>query len=136
MDKKLAKYFECYKDLDLSEEGRNVPVDPEPVPDTSELKHVLDEIFSVNPVTGLPKGDLQYYLSADGNPLVKQWLETHLLKPRQSSGKSLQGVTDDMVVEFGRMPGESLQDYQLRLTSLYDSAKADYERLITTPQNE
>ena len=90
MDKKFAKYFECYKDLDLSEEGRNVPVDPKPVSDTSELQNVLDEIFSVDPVTGFPKGDIQYYLSADGNPMVKQWLETHLLKPRQSSGQSLQ----------------------------------------------
>ena len=68
--------------------------------------------------------------------MVKQWLETHLLKPRQSSGQSLQGLTDDMIVEFSRGKGESIQDYQARLTSLYDSAKADYERLNVSPQNE
>ena len=27
-------------------------------------------------------GDLSYYLSPDGNPTVKQWLENNLLKPR------------------------------------------------------
>lgn len=136
MDRNLAKYFACYKGLDLSEKGRNVPLDPKPEVDTSELKNVLDEIFSVDPVSGFPKGDIQYYLSADGNPLVKQWLETHLLKPRQISGQSMQGVTDDMIVEFSRVKGESIEDYQARLTSLYDSAKAEYERLKVPPQNE
>ena len=136
MDRNLSKYFACYKGLDLSEKARNVPVDPKPEVDTSELKNVLDEIVSVDPVTGFPKGDLQYYMSADGNPMVKQWLETHLLKPRQTPGQSLQGLTDDMIVEFSRGKGESIEDYQSRLTFLYDSAKADYERLNVPPQTE
>ena len=125
MDRKLAACFAIYENLDLSYNGREQHIDPVPTPDTSELKQVLDEIFSVDPVTGFPKGDIQYYLSSDGNPMVKQWLETHLLKPRQCSGQSLQGLTDDMIAEFSRGAGESIEDYQSRLTSLYDSAKAE-----------
>lgn len=136
MDRKLACLFAVYGNLDLSYNGREQHVDPVPQPDNSELKQVLDEIFSVDPVSGFPKGDIQYYLSADGNPMVKQWLETHLLKPRQSSGQSMQGLTDDMIVEFSRADGESIEDYQARLTSLYDSAKAEFERLNVSPQNE
>ena len=136
MDRNLASCFAIYENLDLSYNGREQHIDPVPQPDNSELKQVLDEIFSVDPVTGFPKGDIQYYLSSDGNPMVKQWLETHLLKPRQTSGQSLQGLTDDMIVEFSRVKGESIEDYQARLTSLYDSAKADYERLNVPPQNE
>lgn len=136
MDRNLASWFSVYSNLDLSYDGRDQHVDPVPKPDISELKQVLDEIFSVDPVTGFPKGDIQYYLSADGNPMVKQWLETHLLKPRQSPGQSLQGVTDDMRVEFSRGKGESIEDYQARLTSLYASAKAEYERLNVPPQTE
>ena len=136
MDRKLAHCFAVYENLDLSYNGREQHIDPVPQIDNSELKQVLDEIFSVDPVTGFPKGDIQYYLSSDGNPMVKQWLETHLLKPRQTSGQSLQGLTDDMIVEFSRVKGESIEDYQARLTSLYDSAKAEYERLNVPPQNE
>lgn len=136
MDRKLASWFDVYSNLDLSYNGRDQHVDPVPEPDTSELKHVLDEIFSVDPVTGFPKGDIQYYLSSDGNPMVKQWLETHLLKPRQTSGQSLQGLSDDMIIEFSRGKGESISDYQARLTSLYDSAKADYQRLIAPPDDD
>ena len=130
MDRKLASWFGVYKNLDLTYNGRELHIDPVPQTDTSELKQVLDEIFSVDPVTGFPKGDIQYYLSADGNPMVKQWLETHLLKPRQSSGRTMQGLTDDMIAEFSRRPGESIEDYQYRLTSLYDYAKAEYERSL------
>ena len=108
MDRKLASFYAIYKYLDLSYNGREQHIDPVPQVDNSELKQVLDEIFSVDPVTGFPKGDIQYYMSADGNPMVKQWLETHLLKPRQSSGQSMQGLTDDMIIEFSRIKGESL----------------------------
>ena len=136
MDRSLAKWFSIYSCLDLSYNGRELHKSAEPSPDTSELKQLLDEIFSVDPVTGFPKGDIQYYLSSEGNPMVKQWLENHLLKPRQSSGQSLQGLTDDMIVEFSRVKGESIEDYQARLTSLYDSAKADFDRLNVSPQTE
>lgn len=136
MDRKLASWFGVYKNLDLTYNGRELHIDPVPQVDTSELKQVLDEIFSVDPITGFPKGDIQYYLSADGNPMVKQWLETHLLKPRQTSGQSIQGLTDDMIAEFSRVRGESIEDYQARLTSLYDAAKADYERLKVPLQVE
>ena len=136
MDRKLASFYAIYKYLDLSYNGREQHIDPVPQVDNSELKQVLDEIFSVDPVTGFPKGDIQYYMSADGNPMVKQWLETHLLKPRQSSGQSMQGLTDDMIIEFSRIKGESIEDYQARLTSLYDSAKAEYERLNIPSKEE
>ena len=130
MDKSLAKYFACYKGLDLSDEGRNFPVDPKPEMVESSLKSVLDEIFSVDPKSGLPKGDIQYYMSSDGNPQVKQWIENNLLKPRVSSGTSTpEGVTDDMIVEMSRKKGESVSDYQARLINIYDSAMAEVEKL-------
>lgn len=130
MDKSFAKYFACYKGLDLSESGRNFPVDPVPEKVESSLQSVLDEIFSVDVNTGLPKGDIQYYMSSDGNPQVKQWIENNLLKPRVSSGSSTpEGVTDDMIIEMSRQKGESVSDYQARLINIYDSAKAEVEKL-------
>lgn len=105
--------------------------DPEPSWIESNLKSMLDEIFSVDPVSGFPKGDIQYYLSSEGNPQIKQWLENNLLRPRMSGSQSLEGVTDDLRAEFARKSGESVEDYQSRLMSLYDSAKAEYERFKT-----
>lgn len=96
--------------------------------DDSQLKRVLDEIFAVDQDSGLPKGDIQYWLSSEGNPQIKQWLENNLLKPRaKSSGSSIEGVTDDLIVEFSRKSGESFDSYTSRLASLYESAKAEYE---------
>lgn len=133
MDKSLAKYLSAFKGLDLSYE--NKPVDPEFEVDESQLKSVLDEIFSVDPVSGFPRGDIHYYMSTEGNPLVKQWLENNILKPRmKSSGSSIEGVTDDMLAEFSRLDGESNDEYQTRLMSIYDSAKAEYQKSLESKQ--
>lgn len=85
------------------------------------LKNILDEIFSVDERTGLPKGDIQYYLSADGNPQVKEWLELNLLQPRAvAKGSSLEGVTDDLIAEMTKGKNESVEDYVARLASIRD----------------
>ena len=114
----------------------NDVVDPEYVPSTSQLDEILKDIFSVDPDSGLPRGDLAYYLSPDGNPTVKAWLENNLLKPRAKSvGTSIEGVTDDMLAEYSRGKDESVSDYAARLRSIYDSASAEIEKL-KNPSNE
>ena len=112
-----------------------MPEPPEMELDESQLKAVLDEIFSVDPISGFPKGDIQYYLSSEGNPQVKQWLENNLLAPRMNSSKNPEGVTDDMIAEFSKKKNESASAYAERLMSIYDSAKAEYEKSLQ-PQNE
>lgn len=108
----------------------NDVVDPEYVPSTSQLDEILKDIFSVDPESGLPRGDLAYYLSPDGNPTVKAWLENNLLKPRAKRvGSSIEGVTDDMLNEYSRGKDESVADYAERLRSIYDSATAEIEKL-------
>lgn len=101
---------------------------PEYVMPDSDLYRVLNEIFSVDERTGFPKGDIAYYLSPDGNPTVKAWLENNLLKPRAVSGSSVEGLTDDIIAEFKRQPDESLVSYQTRLMGYYDSAVAEIEK--------
>lgn len=121
MKKELAKYFAQYSGLDLSIEP-DVIVE---VVDTvrTDLDFVLDEIFAPDPVSGLPRGDIQYYLSSDGNPEVKAWLERNLLAPRAKSvGSSIEGVTDDLIHEMNRGSDESFEDYVSRLGSIRDEA--------------
>lgn len=87
----------------------------------SDLDSVMDEIFSVDERTGLPKGDIQYYLSKDGNPQVKAWLEKNLLMPRaKSSGSSLEDVSDDLIAEMSKSVDETYESYVARLASIRD----------------
>lgn len=121
MKKSLAKKFAQCERMDTTIEV--VHEAPKFEYDDSQLKQVLDEIFAVDPVSGFPKGDIQYFLSKDGNPQVKAWLESNLLQPRATSrGSSLEGVTDDMIAEFSRQPGESTVSYAARLASIRDEA--------------
>ena len=132
MKKNLAKYFSAYSSLYFPKE---VSIILEPYHDyqDSELQRVLDEIFSVDERTGFPIGVIQYYLSSAGNPLVKQWLENNLLKPRvKASGSSLEGVTDDLLNEFSRGSGEDYFSYSARLASIRDEAIANLEKLKTS----
>lgn len=100
----------------------NFVVDPEYVPTDSEFDRILKEIYSVDENTGLPKGDLLYYLSPDGNPQVKAWLENNLLKPRAAkAGTSVEGVTDDMLAEYSKGSDESPSAYVERMRGIYES---------------
>lgn len=124
----MARYMSTTRNLDLSKRSDYVDNDFEY--SSSELDAVLNEIFSVDERTGLPKGDLSYFLSKDGNPQVKAWLETNLLSPRaKMSGTSLEGATDDLIAEYARNDGESSEEYSLRLRGYFDSAKEEFDRL-------
>ena len=112
---------------DISSNG---VVDPAYVPSESNMMDILNEIFSVDPISGLPKGDLAYYLSPDGNPDVKLWLENNLLKPRSiATGSSVEGVSDDLIAECARRSDESAFDYALRMENMKNEAIAEIEKL-------
>lgn len=106
----------------------NFPKDPEIEFDDSPLKQILDEIFCVDEFSGFPRGSIAYYLSSEGNPQVKQWLENNLLKPRMNGKTTMEGLTDDMIAEFAQQKDESLDSYRERLTSIYDSALAEFQK--------
>ena len=129
MDKRNAYKLSIFSGL-CPDTTNNKEPDPKFEFVESGLKQVLDEIFSVDEVSGFPKGDIQYYLSKNGNPQVKQWLENNLLAPRRSVSSNPEGVTDDLIVEMSRKSDESVSAYQSRLMDIYDSAKAEYERSI------
>ena len=119
MDKRLWKLFAVYQHIQQHDSNGSEP-DPEYKLSESNLDDIIREIFSVDPISGFPKGDIQYYLSKDGNPDVKRWIENNLLTPRVVTGQSTpEGVTDDMIAEMSRQSGESVEDYSSRLQSIY-----------------
>ena len=120
MDKDLFLQMSCYQGISC-----NLP-ELDPVVsvkrDITELDQILNEIFSVDPISGLPKGDISYYLSPNGNPAVKEWLINNLLKPRSNGNSSIDSLTDDMIEEYSRKPGESYESYSTRMRGYYDEA--------------
>lgn len=139
MNRKLAKRFPQYMLLNLDEEKMSYVMNQvSEIKHDSELDAVLKEIFSVDEVSGFPKGDIQYYLSKDGNPQVKAWLEANLLSPRaKQQGADESQISDDLIVEMSRLDGESIADYRSRLMSIYDEAKANYDTLLVQqPKDE
>ena len=94
------------------------------VDDNSEIANILREIFAVDDRTGLPQGEISYYLSPDGNPQIKEWLLNNLMRERSISvGSSIDGVNDDMLEEFSRRPNESFGDFRKRIYDIGLEAK-------------
>ena len=121
MNKSEYIKFSMYEGLD--NDPCIIP-DPVPVKSESDLDRILDTIFDVDPVSGLPFTDIQYYLSPNGNPEVRDWLSNNLLKPRSdASGKSLDGVSDDLIHEFSRGVNESIDDYRERIFNIRKEAQ-------------
>lgn len=100
----------------------NIPVvipDPPEVRSESDLQRVLDSIFTVDEKSGLPRTDVQYYLSPNGNPEVREWLINNLMKPRADKlHENIEGVTDDMLIEFTRQADEDIDSYRKRIYNL------------------
>lgn len=135
MDKKFACKFAIYSGIDTNLDVlKFTPELPEPVKQDSELDAILKEIFSVDPHTGLPMGDIAYYLSPDGNPAVKDWLVNNLLKPRSGGTEFNPDITDDTIVEMSRQQNESIEDYSSRLMGIYDEAKQFYDSEVAKLQ--
>lgn len=131
MDKKFAYMFAIYSGIDTKiDVSKYEPELPEPVKSDSEIDFILKEIFSVDPRTGLPMGDIAYYLSPDGNPAVKDWLVNNLLKPRSGGNEFNPDLTDDLIVEMSRQHNESVDDYSSRLMGIYDDAKQFYDNEV------
>lgn len=126
MKKDLFTKMSCFSGI----KSNDVFVVEEPeyiMPDT-ELDRVIREIFTIDERTGLPMGDIAYYLSPDGNPVVKQWLENNILKPRASRGENPADLTDDLIVEMSRGTDESLDSWQNRIMNIYDSAVSELQK--------
>lgn len=98
--------------------------DPVFVLPDSDLDKVLREIFTVDE-NGALKGDISYFMSGNGNPQIKQWIENNLFTSMRSNGGYDPKVTnDDLINEFSRKSDETVSQYSNRMLSLFADAKA------------
>lgn len=136
MDRKLAKFFGIYKDIDVNyRDNVSELVLDLPTLEDNGLKEVLDEIFATDPKTGQPKGDIQYFLSKDGNPQVKAFIESVLFSNSRSQNMyDPVTISDDLIVEYSRKPNESVSDYVSRLGGYRETALKEIKKL-KNPEN-
>lgn len=133
MNKNLFSKFACFIGLTNEVVFRDAP---EYVPDDSQIMTVLKEIFAVDPATGLPRGDIAYYLSPDGNPTVKTWLMNNLMRPKFDIKARNEDLTDDQIAEFSRGADESIDSYASRLAGYRDAAIEEYKKSLEPPKTD
>lgn len=123
MKKDIALKFAVFSALSADVIKRDS--DPAYVAPDSDLDRVLKEIFSVDSDTGVIRGDIAYFMSGNGNPQIKQWIENNLFTSMRNNGGYDPKVTnDDLIAEFSRRSDESVSAYSQRLLQYYADAKA------------
>lgn len=90
-----------------------------------EVDSLLDIIYSKDPITGLPRGDLSMFLSDKTNPQVRLFIEQNLLTARSENTPSVlpddvvnqyrKVLTDDDIARYTRNHGESIEEYTKRM---------------------
>lgn len=109
-----------------------------PVSIESDVKspdsQLLDMIYSVDPVTGLPSSDFTYFESSNASPEVRQFIQNqiHSVRPPQNDCK----LTDDERLVYGRAPDESPRQYLSRVRSLLQSEREKVHLLRSDNKKE
>lgn len=102
---------------------------------------LLDYIYALNPVSGLPQGDLAVYLGDKANPQIKAFIQANLMN-EISEGKSemnlsqdvlnkfRETISDDDIAAFSRNHGESKEEYadRMKLYFLKEKQKRSKQR--------
>lgn len=87
---------------------------------------LLDMIYSVDPLTSLPTGDVALYLGKEVDPSIKRFIELNLHSPvtigAETSGK-FADISDDDVAELVRSSDEPVSSYINRVRDFFNSSQ-------------
>lgn len=125
-------YSTIYEDevpfLDIPDSGVVENQDPN--------KSLFDIVFSVDPRTNLPQGDLAIYMSDKVSPEVKRFIELNLHSPVSidADGRGdYRALSDDDIAMFTRGADESISSYRSRL---FDFVKANQAQELVKQKPE
>lgn len=102
-------------------------VDSIPEQVTAE-SNLFDLVYSSDPITRLPVGDIAMHLGAEVSPDVKRFIELQIHAPQQISGDNsgdFSGIDDDDIAELTRSNDESLSSYSERVKKFIQSLNED-----------
>lgn len=122
--KERACGFRIYRDILAVEDGfLEHEVYDKPVDVVRSEDSLFASIFTVNPVTKLPDGDLAMYMSDKTSPEVRMFIEQNLMRDLgESSPVDSKDLSDDDIVKYARKHNESDGDYRKRI---YDTLVSD-----------
>ena len=92
---------------------------------------LLSVIYAPDVRTGLPTGDIQYYVSDKANPDVKQFILQNLMMDVSSARNvtNPSGLSDDALLELSRSSNETFDQYISRLGHEIDTFKFFQEQI-------
>lgn len=122
--------FRSLRDIEVS--------DPSPRRSVDELmfnpgmdKSLFDEVFSVDPDSKLPVGDLAMFVNENTHPDIKRFIELNLLKPydvKSDSSGDFSSLSDDDIVEFTRGVDESIISYRDRILNVIRNERVNVQK--------
>lgn len=92
---------------------------------------LFDFIFSVNPRTLLPDGDIAMFMNENTSPEVADFIRKNLMSDNglSADGAKYDGIDDDTLAQYTRNQGESLSQYRDRMYGIvygqYQQRKAE-----------
>lgn len=84
---------------------------------------LLKVIYAADPVTLLPSGDLQVFMSAEASPEVKDYISKNLMRPQQVEKPKDTGLSVDEMHALTRSPSESRDEYVARMNNYFHNLR-------------
>lgn len=95
----------------------------ESVVDGNSDFQLLNLIFSIDPITRLPYGDVQQFMSENVSPQIREYIRMQFLHPNNGSVIDTHGLSDDDISELSRRSGEDSYAYRERMVSYLSSLR-------------
>lgn len=130
----------------ITEGVREFEKQPEKV--ASETDALLDLIFGVDPVSGVPHNDLGYFLNDKSNVEIRNFIQQNLLQDRGGDTPSSlpdsitnqfkSVIGDDDIAKYSRNDGETSEAYAMRLRGYFDEHRKSnqFKRYLAQRQKE
>lgn len=105
-----------------------IPPYEEKVPVISPAEKLMDDIFSVNPLTGFPNNCLSVYLSDKTRDEIRSFIEQRIMVDTSSNGVDVpDNLRDDylkldseFIAAVSPNYGETVESYESRIQSYFD----------------
>lgn len=94
--------------------------------DPSKTNEVLQQIFAIDPATGLPRNDEAVFLSDKTNPLIKQYIQTQLRQQDKPVSNPYDGIPAEDLEALTRNHDETRAEYAVRVQKYLDGIKKDF----------
>lgn len=93
----------------------------------NEGDDIFSIIFSVNPKTKLPDGDIVQFMSEKTSPEIRDYIQRQLMNPIDlpSDGGKYDGLDDDTIAAYTRHSYESVTEYRDRMYSVVRQQSLD-----------